>query len=148
MAFFDDISKKVSDVARTVGNKGREVADIAKLKYRISEEERKADEIYKRIGKLFVEKAGDRAKGVFAELIGEINSSKARVEGYKAQIRELKGDIVCDGCGAEITSDATFCPVCGKKADRPDRIPPICPNCGVTVDEGATFCVDCGTQLK
>ena len=148
MAFFDDISKKVNDVARTVESKGREVADVARLKYRISEEERRADEIYKKIGKLFVERAGDRAKGTFAALIDEVRASEEKVEGYKAQIRELKGITLCSECGGEIHADATFCPTCGKKAERPDRKPPICPNCGVTVDEGATFCVDCGTQLK
>ena len=89
MAFFDDISKKVHDVARTVESKGREVADVARLKYRISEEERRADEIYKKIGKLFVERAGDRAKGTFAALIDEVRASEEKVEGYKAQIREL-----------------------------------------------------------
>ena len=60
----------------------------------------------------------------------------------------------CPHCKAEIQAQTDWigleaaCPTCGKKAERPDRKPPICPNCGVTVDEGATFCVDCGTQLK
>ena len=148
MAFFDDISKKVNDVARTVGQKGRDVVDVAKLKLLISEEEKKRDEIYKKIGKLFVERAGDRAKGTFAVLIGDVRASEEKTEVYKAQIRDLKGVILCDECGGEITADATFCPACGKKADRPDRKPPVCPTCGVTVDEDATFCVDCGTQLK
>ena len=148
MAFFDDISKKVNDVARTVGQKGREVADVAKLKLSISEEKRKADEIYKKIGKLFVEKAGDRAKGGFATLVEEVRATEGKIEEYKSQLRDLKGIVLCSECGGELSADATYCPTCGNKADRPDRKPPICPNCGVTVDEGATFCVDCGTQLK
>ena len=28
MAFFDEVAKKVGDVAQTVGNKGRDIADI------------------------------------------------------------------------------------------------------------------------
>lgn len=117
MAFFDELAKKVSDVTHTVESKGRDLADITKLNFRIAEEERKLDDTYKEIGKSFVEKFGDKASGSMAVLIEEIREHEKAVADYKRQLRELKGVTLCKSCGAELSSDAVFCAACGEKKD-------------------------------
>ena len=113
MSFFDEIAKTAGDVA----NKGRDVADIARLKYQISDEERKLNDIYTKIGRLYVEKAGDKATGTLATLIEEINGIKATIEEHKARIRDLKGISLCKNCGAELSADAKFCVACGQRVN-------------------------------
>lgn len=148
MAFFDDISKKVGEAARTVGQKGRDAADVARLKLRICEEEKRLDGVYCRIGRLFVEKVGDRAEDPFAELVAEIRRGEGRISEYKGQIRELKGISICEKCGAEIYTEDTFCASCGEKVTKPETKDTKCPNCSCQCPEDATFCTNCGTQLK
>ena len=43
MSFFDDLGKKVSRATQTVTQKGKELAEITKLNFSVSEEEKKID---------------------------------------------------------------------------------------------------------
>ena len=48
----------------------------------------------------------------------------------------------CISCGAELISDAKFCPECGTKIDR------ICRKCGTKLVSGAKFCLECGNKIE
>lgn len=115
MAFFDDLGKKISKASQSVMDKGKELADITKINLAISDEEKKLDEAYKKLGKLFVEKIGDRAEGDFAELVSEAKAAVSKIDELRQQIKDIKGIAICAKCGAEVQADAVFCNACGAK---------------------------------
>ncbi len=121
MAFFDDLGKKLSKAGQSVMDKGKEFADITKINLAISDEEKKLDEAYKKLGRLFVEKIGDRAEGDFAELVSEVKGALSRIDELRQQIKDIKGIAVCTKCGAEIQADSVFCNSCGAKLQGSDE---------------------------
>lgn len=153
MAFFDNLTKAVSEATQSVTQKGKDLADIAKLNYAVSEEEKKLEDAYKRIGKMFVDKIGDRAEGPFAQIVNEINESQKKIADYKKQVRDLKGIVCCQKCGAELAAGAVFCNVCGERVPQPQ--PPQapqggtrCTNCGAALASNTQFCTSCGHKVE
>ena len=53
---------------------------------------------------------------------------------------------VCQGCGAELAFDATFCPKCGTKYEAPEI--KKCPKCGAIIRADDAFCTKCGTKYE
>ena len=51
MAFFDELSKKLSGVSRVAVRKAKEVTDIGSLKLQIADENRKLSKIYENLGR-------------------------------------------------------------------------------------------------
>lgn len=115
MAFFEDIGKKISQVSQSAVGKGKELVDIAKINLAISDEEKKIEDSYKAIGKLFVEKIGLKAEGEFKSFVEAVQDAEAKIGEYKRQIKDIKGIVVCPKCAAELQADAIFCNVCGVK---------------------------------
>lgn len=121
MAFFEDLGKKISKAGQSVVDKGKELADITKINLAISDEEKKIDEAYKKIGKLFVEKIGDRAEGEFLDLVTEVKNADSKIGELKQQIKDIKGIAVCPKCATEIPADAVFCNACGAKVNESEQ---------------------------
>lgn len=58
--------------------------------------------------------------------------------------------VICNKCGAEISSDDLFCQRCGARIVRRDHNASDnrnCPKCGATVAEGNQFCTFCGMKV-
>ncbi len=49
----------------------------------------------------------------------------------------------CPSCGAQMSSDASFCSSCGTK--RPEAL--HCPSCGRQIESGLAFCPHCGKRI-
>ena len=122
MAFFDDLSKKVKDVASVATEKTRDGVELAKINMAIAGEQREIEKNYKAIGEWFVsEYTGEIPEGV-KELVEAVAASKAKIadlEASKPRKEEEPAPAAepqpamkaCPICGAE--SDSKFCPQCG-----------------------------------
>lgn len=113
MAFFDDLGKKLSQAGQSAVQKTKEMADIAKLNSAISDEEKRIDNSYLEIGKLYVSLHDAEHEADFDSLIAAIHESEAKVKDYQQQIKDIKGVVKCEKCGAEVPSNAAFCSSCG-----------------------------------
>lgn len=113
MAFFDELSKKISQAGQTAVQKGKELADIAKLNSAVSDEEKRIDDNYREIGKLYTSLHGENPDVDFAAMIAAIHESESKILEYKQQIKDIKGVVCCEKCGAEVSSNAAFCSTCG-----------------------------------
>lgn len=113
MAFFDDLGKKLSQAGQTAVQKTKEVADIAKLNSSIYDEEKKINNNYLEIGKLYVSLRAEEHEEEFDGMIAAIRESEEKIRGYRHQITEIKGIAVCEKCGAEVPLNAAFCSACG-----------------------------------
>ncbi len=95
MAFFDNFSKKVQDVAfaatekaqqvaAVVGEKANDVADKAKTEYEIAGERRSIDKNYRAIGEWFVSTLNGDAPEAVADIVAAIHSSQEKIAAYEA----------------------------------------------------------------
>ena len=56
MAFFDDLSKKLSQATQTTVQKAQEMAEVAKLNSMVNDEEKRIESAYSQIGKTYCER--------------------------------------------------------------------------------------------
>lgn len=177
MAFWSDLGKKISDTTQSVVEKTKTSTDIMRLNGLISDEERNVQRIYAEIGRKYMELHGADGDPDFAGLMQEYQTSKAKMEEYRSQIRRNKHILICAGCGAEIPETVLYCTRCGaenpvgkrlaeeqrqrEEAERAAREadlqaaavpqtepqPEFCARCGQPRMAGAMFCTFCGAQF-
>ena len=177
MAFWSDLGKKISDTTQSVVEKTKTSTDTLRLNGLISDEERNVQRIYAEIGRKYMELHGADGDPDFAGLMQEYQTSKAKMEEYRSQIRRNKHLLICAGCGAEIPETVLYCTRCGaenpvgkllaeeqrqrEEAERAAReadlqaaaVPPtepqpeFCARCGQPRTAGAMFCTFCGAQF-
>lgn len=153
MAFFDDLGKKISQAGQSAVQKTKDMTAIAKLNGQISDEEKKVNNAYLQIGKLYVEKHAADCDPEFASLVAAVQTAQSNMAGYQQQIQDIKGVTRCEKCGAEVATGAGFCSTCGnsmpvKKTEapaNPNLIP--CIGCGAQVDKTMRFCTACGKPI-
>lgn len=107
MAFFEDLSKKMQDVAFAAAEKGREVAAVAaekgkevaavagekaqdaadsvKLSVAIAGEQRAIEKNYRAIGEWYVSSVGEDVPEAVADLVRAVRESQARIAEFEAQ---------------------------------------------------------------
>lgn len=177
MGFFDDFGKKISDASQGAIAKTKDFADVAKLNSNISDEERRINNAYQQIGKLYFEMHLEDFEDCFKDHFAAINESLGKIKDYRQQITNIKGVVKCPNCGAEVPKDSAFCSSCGTPVPKqdvpaaeaevvsaPEAAPveapveeapaveaPVekkCPSCGATLEDGALFCTNCGTKVE
>lgn len=152
MAFLDKLSKTVSEASQKTIAKTKELVDTSKLNSLISEEERKINNLYLQIGKLYVSLHNEDCENDFAEMMSMLADSEAKIIDYQKQIQDIKGVQRCKNCGAEVASGAAFCSVCGATIPKIQVAQPEdfvkCESCGADVKRGMRFCTSCGKAME
>lgn len=113
MAFLENFGKKLTQAGQATIQKTKEMADIARVNSLISDEESRINDLYLKIGKMYVELHETDAETVFQKPIEEINDAKRKIIEYQAQLLEIKGVARCTKCGAEVPTGSVFCATCG-----------------------------------
>lgn len=145
MAFFDDLGKKISQAGQNAVQKTKDMTEIAKYNSAITDEERNIEYLYSEIGKLYVSLYKETPGAEFAGMVKALKNSEEAIANYKEQIKDIKGIVLCENCGAEVTGTA-FCSSCGTPVPVPEK--PVCSNCGAPIVEGCAFCTSCGTPIS
>ena len=164
MAFFD----KLSDMAKTIGDKAGEAIESTKLNSKINSEQTAINALYQRIGAHYYEKhqAGEDVTEEAAAWCVEINEHNAAIAEAKAEIERIKAEnaaasvpaptvpaapvtapeadgVACPDCGKQNSVGTKFCQECGGKLETAR----ICV-CGATVAPGVKFCGECGAKFE
>ena len=149
MAFFNDISKKISGASQSVAQKGKEMTDSIRINALILEEDKKLSALYATIGKQYISLYKGEYKDEIEAYIKEVNESLHKIDELKAQLLEVKSTVKCNSCGAENPKTAQFCATCGNvlKKEESSNVR-HCKNCGVQLSEGQRFCVSCGQIIE
>ncbi len=152
MAFFDDISKKITDVTSNAAQKTREMGEISKLNSAVNEEEAKINNAYLQIGRLYCANHSDDCEDCFEIFVSAVKDAEKKIADIKAQIRDIKGIATCTKCGNDIPNNVAFCSFCGTPAPAPkvvaDPNSVFCPNCRTAVVKGMRFCTNCGYRMS
>lgn len=147
MSMFDEIGNKVNELSNQAVQKTKDASEIMNLKASISEEERKINDVYTQIGKVYYTKK-DEAKDELNQLCQSIDASHQKITDMKKQILVLKNLVECPTCGHENPDSASFCLKCGTKLIHTVDDGKHCQNCGAPIIEGQLFCTRCGTKVQ
>lgn len=153
MAFFDNLGRKISQVGQDALQKTKEMADIAKINSIIADEEKRINNIYYQIGKMYAELHLNDYENCFTPLMDSLNESECKIKDMKVKLQELKNVVKCANCGAEVSSMAVYCNACGNaivnhSADTLQDTNMIkCDSCGSMIKKDMNFCTKCGTPI-
>ncbi len=117
MEFFDKLGETIVSAGKDVGQKAKDVSEIAKLRIDIRAKEEYVQEQYAVIGAAYYEKhKNDEVVGTDeAEQFYLIGEALAEIARMKAEVLKIKGASECPKCGARMPEAATFCSDCGAK---------------------------------
>ena len=87
MGFLEGLGKKVADA----GQKTKGMTDVARLELLVKKEESKLNQIYSRIGKLYVDMHMDDHEEAFSGMLSEFQETTQTIRNYNQQIAQIKG---------------------------------------------------------
>ncbi len=145
MAFFDDISKKLSQA----GQKSKDHSEVSRLSNQIANEERNVNNAYCQIGKLYLSMHPNDYEDDFTNMITYITEAEGRISEYQEQIKQIRGIVKCPVCNGDVMSGAAFCNFCGNPMPKStvNEFSVKCSNCGEFVDKNMRFCTSCGKPM-
>lgn len=150
MAFLGKIRETVTDTSKMVAQKAKDMAEVTKLNGQISTEESKIKEAYLAIGKRYFEENMGEVSDAYINDFTIINEAKARISELQEQIKTIKGVFSCPNCGAEVTTESSFCSSCGAKIEAPlhkEEAPVVEPTEENTKEETKSATEDSETSL-
>ena len=83
MAFFDDLTKKISTAADIAVDKAKDLAETGKTKLDIAAEEKEVQKLYAQIGKAIYQQEKDNPDSIFAAECYNITERLQRIEELK-----------------------------------------------------------------
>lgn len=126
MELFDKLSETIMSAGKDVGQKAKDVSEIAKLKMDIKSKEDFVEKQYAELGKAYYEKHKDdetEETGENGEKTPEqehfflISEALGEIERMRAEVLKIQGAAECPKCGAKMPQGAAFCSNCGTKMD-------------------------------
>ena len=113
MAFFDDLSRTLSDKGKEAAHKAKEAAEVLQVKAQIASEKSKLKELYGAVGVLYYKKYRDDEDNEFQDLFKEIGNILTNIAVMEEKVQNLEGSIVCPNCKKVMKKGSAFCSKCG-----------------------------------
>ena len=156
MDFFNDLSKRFSNVAKSVSEKTRDGVEVTRIANDLRIQKNALEQLYTELGKVcYALRMGNGNAEQAEQLADSIRRIHARIEELTAQRDAIRDVRRCPGCGAVVPKEARFCAYCGKRLpeDSPnteDRGPAdaeYCPDCGAMRSGDEAYCAVCGKSF-
>ena len=115
--YVESAKEVLTSAAKKVVEKSSVIYSTTKLTYEISKLRDEMNKCYKELGQIFYANyLGKETSGEDAEeLCRKIDGLKEDIDRIAAEIAYVKGNAVCDNCGAEVTKESSYCAKCGKE---------------------------------
>ncbi len=120
MKTWEEVVVKAKELATSAGRKAMDVADMAKNKMKMLDNEKAIDSTMEALGHLLYDSRCDGTElneELVGELIAQVKELEAANEDLRAQMDNSCGKKTCAACGAANAEDAAFCNRCGKELD-------------------------------
>ncbi len=126
MPLFQDFGRRVSEVAKNVGQKTAEAAEVARMTSRIAAKEAEIEQLFLQIGKAYYSMRGAGGACEAADLFCQkVTQLEEECEATRREIDALKRQSRCPNCGGVQPIEASFCASCGTKLPKPVRPEPV-----------------------
>lgn len=121
--FFKNAKETITETGKTIGDKTKQVGNVAKLNAKIISSEHSVSDNYTILGKFYYDTYKDNPDESVAETVNSITASLDTIADMKKQILAIKGLVKCVSCGADCPLEDSFCGKCGAKLEKPE--PPV-----------------------
>ena len=92
MAFFNDLGKKLGEVAGETADKAKELAETTKLRTEISSLQKKLQAAYAELGQVYYAQEKDNAGSQVAGLCAKVAETEAAITDLEVKIEEIKNN--------------------------------------------------------
>ncbi len=144
MGFFDKVKDTagsamaaLSDAAKDVSDKGKEMTEKARINKAIKTEETKINNLYMIIGQKFFNQNAAAPAG-FEDQFNGIRNAQAEIEKLQKDLDGMAAASACPNCGAKVNPGQPFCQGCGAKLTVDAAPAPAQPVQAEVVDTTAT----------
>lgn len=90
MAFFNDLGKKLGEVAGETADKAKELAEVAKLKTEISALQKKLQSIYAELGQIYYDQQKEDPASPVAGICARVAESEAAILEVEEKLAQVK----------------------------------------------------------
>ena len=142
MAIFDDVVVNAKTAASAVSKKAGELYDLSKLRITLASLRSDLNKQYQTLGEAVYNEAGEEEIEVIKAEIADIKQNIVDVEKILTASRNT---VRCPQCGQKLNKNAAFCFTCG--AAIPKQPNPTCVRCGAELVNDAAFCFKCGARV-
>ena len=119
MTTLEEVVYKAKEMATAAGRKALDVADLAKTKLKILDNEKAIDSTMEALGHLLYDSRVEETElneELVSELIAQIKELESANDDLRAQMDNTRGRKTCE-CGTVNAEDAAYCSKCGKQLD-------------------------------
>lgn len=156
MEFFNDLSKRFSNVAKSVTEKTKDGVEVTRIASDLRIQKNALEQLYAELGKAcYAMRIGEGDAEQAEQLSARIERTRARIDELVAQRDAIRDVRRCPSCGQVMVKDARFCSNCGKRM--PEEAPQVaedpaeaeyCPDCGAQRGANDRFCAVCGRSFE
>lgn len=108
-----EVGKKVSDIAQSAVEKGKELTEAAKILLAIKAGKDKIKAAQQRLGQYVADNRLLASDDTVAALYEELDGYEKEIAEGEDRLRALKNQAVCPQCGAVVPAQQIFCDKCG-----------------------------------
>lgn len=144
--FLEDLGKRISETADSVGKKTEQMLEVQKIKGQIREIERNSEKDLADIGRILYEryKSSAETDSELSVICEEIEKREKLMKALEKRLAKARGVVVCTACHADVEPEMRFCPHCGKEMEeeKPEETAAADTEEDIFVEEGSAETAD------
>ena len=145
MDFFNKLGNSVTGASNSLSQMAKGISEQSRLNTEIQKYKEERTAAIQRLGEAVYQASVAGKQPQMEEFIKEIQTIEGFINNYTDTLSNIKGVMICESCGLEISSDSQFCPGCGHKVEIKKVF--TCPKCHKQLEKGVKFCMSCGTKV-
>lgn len=122
MDFLSKTKNSLMSAGASFSQKASEVSGSVTLTMKVHDEEKQLENNYTELGKAIMGAHADKAKELFPDLCGAIETLKKQLEIDKKSLAQAKGYRVCANCGSAQRMEVVCCTQCGINLNEAEHI--------------------------